>query len=152
MHLLSTSTLPVKQRQIAIMRTAWLCDAAYMWSSHLNTSMLFGLDPAMFGPIQNGAEDPYFSDFEGVVVAATDELVTRHEVGEASWNLLMAEWDNQQMLDFLFTVGAYVLTAGVMRSTGVERDQHLLTLAARYGAPGRERDSAGSTVERRGTT
>src|SRR5215207_9049230 len=53
-HLLSTNTLPVKQRQIAIMRTAWITGAVYMWSSHLNTSMSVGLSPEMYGPIQRG--------------------------------------------------------------------------------------------------
>jgi hypothetical protein len=39
------------------------------------------------------------------------------------------------MLDFLFTVGCYVMVAGVMRSTGAERQQDLLELADKYGAP-----------------
>ena len=134
-HLLTTSTLPVKQRQIAIMRTAWVCNATYMWSSHLNTSLTFGLAPDMFGPLQIGPDDPYFTDFESAIVRATDELVSNHEVTADSWSVLMGEWDNRQMLDFLFTVGAYILTAGVMRSTGVERDQQLLGLAATYGTP-----------------
>jgi 4-carboxymuconolactone decarboxylase len=38
-------------------------------------------------------------------------------------------------LDFLFTIGTYVLLAGVMRSTGVEREPELLELAEKYGAP-----------------
>lgn len=134
-HLLSTNTLPVKQRQIAIMRTAWVCKATYMWSSHLNTSMRCGLDPEIFGPIQVGAEDPYFTEFERTVIRGTEELIHDHKVGDGSWELLMAEWSNQQMLDFLFTVGAYVTVAGVMRSTGVQRDEKLRTLASEYGAP-----------------
>jgi hypothetical protein len=48
----------------------------------------------------------------------------------------MAEWTEQQMLDFLFTVGAYTTVANVMRSTGVQRQPDLLELAERYGAPG----------------
>lgn len=134
-HLLTTNTLPVRQRQIAIMRTAWICGATYMWSSHLNTSLVCGLEADMFRPVQVGAEDPWFTDFERVVVRATDELVNEHEVGADSWRQLMAEWNNQQMLDFLFTVGAYVTIAGVMRSTGVQRGPELRELAARYGAP-----------------
>ena len=134
-HLLSTSTLPVKQRQIAIMRTAWVTNTIYMWSSHLNTSRLCGLEPDMYGPIQRGADDPYFTEFECSVIRATEELVRDHAVSEGSWKALMSEWTNQQMLDFLFTVGAYVLIAGVMRSTGIQRDQDLLALAAQYGAP-----------------
>jgi alkylhydroperoxidase family enzyme len=134
-HLLSTSTLPVKQRQIAIMRTAWICKANYMWSSHLNTSVVCGLSPDMFRPIQVGADDPYFTEFERSVIRATEEIVRDHKISDTNWQALMAEWNNQQMLDFLFTVGAYVAIAGVMRSTGAQRTPDLLELAERYGAP-----------------
>jgi alkylhydroperoxidase family enzyme len=135
LHLLLTNSVPLRQRQIAIMRTAWLCEARYMWSSHLRTSMGFGLEPALFGPLQVGADDPYFTDFERVIIRATEELVTDRLIGEANWRALSAEWSNEQLLDFMFTVGAYVLTAGVMRSTGVEREPELLALAEKYGAP-----------------
>ncbi len=134
-HLLRTNTLPVKQRQIAIMRTAWICKATYMWSSHLNTSRRAGLEPDFYRPVQVGADDPYFTDFERVVIRATEELVNERKVSEENWRLLMAEWNHQQMLDFLFTVGTYAAVAGVMRSTGVQRDEELRALAAEYGAP-----------------
>jgi hypothetical protein len=39
------------------------------------------------------------------------------------------------MLDFMFTVGCYVMVAGVMKSTGAERQEDLLALAEKYGAP-----------------
>lgn len=134
-HLLSTNTLPVKQRQIAIMRTAWITKAAYMWSSHLNTSARCGLSDDMFGPIQRGANDPYFTEFERVVIRATEELVNDHHISDANWDALMKEWDNKQMLDFMFTVGCYAMVAGVMRSTGAERADDLLELAEKYGGP-----------------
>jgi 4-carboxymuconolactone decarboxylase len=134
-HLLSTTTLPVKERQIAIMRTAWLTKATYMWSSHLNTSLRCGLSDDMYGPIQRGAQDHYFTEFERVVMRATDELVADRMVADDTWEALRAEWDERQMLDFLFTVGCYVMVAGVMRSTGAERQDDLLELAEKYGAP-----------------
>lgn len=134
-HLLTTSTVPVKQRQIAIMRTAWICKATYMWSSHLRTSASFGLPPDMYRPIQVGASDPYFTDFERTIIGATDELVAEKKVGDTNWRALAAEWNTQQMLDFLFTVGCYVTVAGVLSSTGVEREPELLALAEKYGAP-----------------
>jgi 4-carboxymuconolactone decarboxylase len=134
-HLLLENSLPVKQRQIAIMRTAWLTRAVYMWSSHLNTSMSCGLSDDMFEPVKHGAGHPWFTPFEQAVVRATDELVADRKISDASWAALMAEWDNKQMLDFMFTVGAYVAIAGVMRSTGAQRDPDLLALAEKYGAP-----------------
>lgn len=134
-HLLSANTLPVKLRQIAIMRTAWITGAVYMWSSHLQTSVSCGLSPEMYGPIQRGGDDPYFTEFERTVIRATEELVRDRRVGDASWQALRAQWNEQQMLDFLFTVGCYVMVAGVMRSTGAERQDDLLALAGQYGAP-----------------
>jgi 4-carboxymuconolactone decarboxylase len=134
-HLLSTSTLPVRQRQIAIMRTAWLCKSRYMWSSHLRTSLRRGIEPELFEPLQTGASDPYFTDFERTVILATEDLVNTRLVSDRHWQALAAEWTNSQLLDFLFTVGTYVLVAGVMRSTGVAREPELLELAAKYGAP-----------------
>ncbi len=134
-HLLSANTLPVKQRQIAIMRTAWITGAVYMWSSHLGTSMSVGLSPEMYAPIQRGAQDPYFTPFERIVVLATEELVRDRFIGDANWQALMAEWDNRQMLDFMFTVGCYAMVAGAMKSTGAQRDADLIELAEKYGAP-----------------
>ena len=117
------------------MRTAWITRAVYMWSSHLATSVSAGLSPEMYGPIQRGADDPYFTEFERVVIRATDELVSDRFISEANWQALMAEWDNQQMLDFMFTVGCYSMVAGVMRSTGAQRNADLIELAEKYGAP-----------------
>ena len=134
-HLLSTNTLPVKLRQIAIMRAAWLTRAVYMWSSHLQTSVNCGLSPDMYAPIQNGPDDPYFTPLERVVMLATGELFADHKISDANWRALMAEWNNQQMLDFLFTVGTYAMVAGVMRSTGAQRGADLIELAEKYGAP-----------------
>ena len=134
-HLLTNNSLPVKQRQIAIMRTAWICNATYMWSSHLRTSVRAGLSPEMYGPIQNGADDPYFTEFERTVIRATEELVRHHYISEANWQRLGKEWNKQQLLDFMFTVGCYGMVAGVMNSAGVERQEELLELAEKYGAP-----------------
>jgi len=134
-HLLSTNTLPVKLRQIAIMRTAWLTRATYMWSSHLQTSQSCGLSTDMYAPIRNGPDDPYFTPFEATVMRATDMVVADKTLDDAMWNALSAEWNAKQMLDFLFTVGCYVMVAGVMNATGAERQDDLLTLAERFGAP-----------------
>src|SRR4051812_22506034 len=91
-HLLSTNTLPVKQRQIAIMRLAWITKATFMWSSHLNTSVMCGCSPDMYEPIKQGADDPYFTDFERTVIRATEELLRDQFVSDANWNALLKEW------------------------------------------------------------
>jgi 4-carboxymuconolactone decarboxylase len=134
-HLLSENSLPVKLRQIAIMRTAWITGATYMWSSHLNTSKVAGLADDFYGPVQRGADDPYFTPLEATVIRATEDLVREQRINDANWATLSAEWSEKQLLDFMFTVGCYTMIAGVMRSTGAERQEDLLELAAQYGEP-----------------
>jgi alkylhydroperoxidase family enzyme len=135
-HLLGPeNTLPVKLRQIAIMRVAWITKATYMWSSHLNTSKVCGLSDEFYGPVQRGADDPYFTDLERTVIRATEDLVRDQRIGDEHWAILRAAWTDKQLLDFMFTVGCYTMVAGVMRSTGAERQEDLLALAEKYGAP-----------------
>ncbi|MFV8819439.1 carboxymuconolactone decarboxylase family protein [Haliea sp. E17] len=134
-HVLTENTLPVRQRQIAIMRTAWICQCTYMWSSHLNTSQRCGLPTEIFDPIKRGADDPYFSEFERTVIRAAEELVQERNISEGNWELLASQWSKQQLLDFMFTVGCYAMVAGVMNSAGVERNPDLLALAEEFGQP-----------------
>jgi len=134
-HVLTTNTLPVKLRQIAIMRLAWVTKATYMWSSHLKTSVSAGLDPDFYEPVKVGADDPYFDEVERHVILATEDFIKDARVGDASWAVLSAALTKEQMLDFLFTVGVYFTIAGVMRSCGMQRPDELLELAEKYGAP-----------------
>jgi 4-carboxymuconolactone decarboxylase len=134
-HLLTKTTLPVKLRQLAILRTAWLCKATYMWSSHLDVSLRAGLDPAIFQAVQHGPGDPTFSAFESAVVGSTDELLSDHRIGDRNWQTLMTEWGYPQVLDLLFTVGVFTTSAGIIRTAGMQRSPELIALAEQYGAP-----------------
>jgi 4-carboxymuconolactone decarboxylase len=46
-------------------------------------------------------------------------------VADETWAVLAAELDEQQLMDLVFTVGAYDLLAMAMRSFGVELDEDL---------------------------
>ena len=77
-------------------------------------------DPQLFEAVRIGPVDARFSDFERAILLATEELIVHHRVGAASWEALATKWSEQQLLDFLFTVGSYVMVAGVMRKRGAE--------------------------------
>ena len=134
-HLLSASTLPVRLRQIAILRVAWLKKARYMWASHLRTSLSRGLAGDDFAPVKQGAASTYWTAQEQLVLRATDQLVECSDLDDELWQALSAFWDRRQMMDFLFTVGAYVNLALVLNALRVEREPELQALAERYGSP-----------------
>jgi hypothetical protein len=54
-----------------------------------------------------------------------DELVGAGEITDATWQLLSGEFDDQQMMDLVFTVGAYEILALAFRSFRIELDEDL---------------------------
>lgn len=134
-YLLNDSTLPVRLRQIAILRLSWLKKAVYQWSSHLRTSLRNGLQPSDFDAVKAGAEDPHWNPDERSVLRATDYLLQHATLNNNNWTALSGFLGTQQILDFLFTVGTYQLLGGVLNSLRVEREEELLLLAERFGAP-----------------
>lgn len=134
-YLLMSSTLPVRLRQIAIMRVAWIKNARYVWSSHLRTSLRNGLSGEEFEPMKEGENSPYWNEQERLIVRATDQAVKNSDLDDATWRALSTFLDQRQVMDFLFTVGAYALLGMVCNSLRIEREDALLELAEKYGAP-----------------
>jgi len=122
-------------RQIAIMRVAWIKKARYVWSSHLRTSLRNGLSGEEFEPVKVGETSPYWSHEERIILRATDQAMENSDVDDATWQKLTAFLDERQVMDFLFTVGAYALLGMVCNSLRIEREDALLELAEKYGAP-----------------
>ena len=56
---------------------------------------------------------------------AVDELVADAEITDGTWQELAAELDRHQLMDLVFTVGAYDLLAMAFKSFGVELDDDL---------------------------
>lgn len=134
-YLLMSSTLPVRLRQIAILRVCWQKRARYMWSSHLRTSLRNGLSGDDFEPVKAGQASPYWNEEERAILLATDQLMETSNLDDAAWSALAAFLDRRQIMDFLFTVGTYVQLAMVLNAIRVEREPELIELAAQYGAP-----------------
>ena len=60
------------------------------------------------------------------LLRAVDELIARRPARPTpTWQLLAAEFDEQQIMDLVFTVGAYEALALAFRSFGVELDDDL---------------------------
>jgi alkylhydroperoxidase family enzyme len=97
-HVLFKSSLTAEDRELAILRIAWLTKADYEWGQHVLI-----------------ARDVGMSD-------ATIARVRDCEISEQCWDALLQHLSEKQILDLIFTVGNYRLLASVMRSVKVERD------------------------------
>ncbi|WCT75269.1 carboxymuconolactone decarboxylase family protein [Sphingomonas naphthae] len=134
-HLLSTSTLPVRLRQIAILRVAWVRRAKYMWASHMRMSLGLGLTVADIEAAKIGEASPHWADFERVVVRAADQLIAGSDVDDDLWASLTAGLADQQIMDLIFTIGAYTGLAMAFNAMRIQREPDLVALAEELGSP-----------------
>jgi hypothetical protein len=69
------------------------------------------------------------------MLSAVDELRRDGMVSDGTWRVLAAQLDDQQLMDLLFTVGAYAILAAACRSVGVELDDDLRAPGPDGGPP-----------------
>lgn len=125
-HVQFATTLSTRQRELLVLRVAAVRDAAYEWAQHAVLAGDAGVDGAEVARIAEGPDAPGWSPLERAMLRAVDELIADATVSDATWAALAAELDEQQLMDLVFTVGAYDLVAMAFRSFGVELDADLL--------------------------
>jgi alkylhydroperoxidase family enzyme len=124
-YILFSSTLSPRQRELLVLRVATLRGSAYEWEQHRVLAGDVGLSEAEVERIAVGPEAAGWSPLDRAMLAAVDELIGAGEIADATWAYLAAELDEQQLMDIVFTVGAYEVLALAFRSFGVELDADL---------------------------
>jgi alkylhydroperoxidase family enzyme len=121
-HILGTNTMPARQRELVILRIGWLCGSQYEWGQHVVIARREGVTDAEIAAVAAGADAPSWGALESLLLRATDELHEWSTVSEQTWQALAEHYDEQQMLDLVFTVGQYQLVSMALNSCRVQRD------------------------------
>jgi alkylhydroperoxidase family enzyme len=124
-YILFASTLSPRQREMLVLRLATVRQSAYEWEQHAVLAGDVGLTPDDIARIAEGPQAPGWSALERAMLSAVDELVRDGLVADATWQVLAGEFDEQQLMDLVFTVGAYEILAMAFGSFGVELDDDL---------------------------
>jgi alkylhydroperoxidase family enzyme len=124
-HVLFATTLSVRQRELLILRVASVRRSEYEWAQHVVLAGDAGIDDDEVDRIVEGPDAPGWSPLEQAMLRAVDELVADALVADATWEALARELDEHQLMDLIFTVGAYDLLAMAFRSFGIELDDDL---------------------------
>jgi 4-carboxymuconolactone decarboxylase len=117
-HVLGKNTLPLRSRELMILRIAARAGAAYEWDQHVRIARRAGLTD---DEILRGATGRWgdLDELDQVLLAATDSLLDRQGVDDELWLRLRAHLSNQQIIDVLYTVGQYLTIATVINTLGV---------------------------------
>lgn len=125
-HILFASTLSPRQRELLVLRVAAVRRAEYEWAQHAVLAGDAGLSEGDVARIAEGPAANGWSPLDQAMLRAVDELLADAKVADGTWEVLAGELDVQQLMDLVFTVGAYDLLAMAFRSFGVELDAGLL--------------------------
>ncbi len=124
-HILSKSTLPPREREIAILRIGWLCQAEYEWGQHVIIGKATGLTDDEIACIKEGASAAIWSEHDRLIIKATDELHGDAFIGDETWEGLSKTYNTQQLMDLVFTVGQYNLVSMALNTLGVQLDHDI---------------------------
>jgi alkylhydroperoxidase family enzyme len=124
-YILFASTLSPRQRELLVLRVARVRESAYEWAQHAVLAGDVGLDDDEVRRIAEGPDAPGWSELDQAMLRSVDELINAGVVSDPTWKALACELDERQLMDLVFTVGAYEVLAMAFRSFGVELDDDL---------------------------
>lgn len=124
-HILFQTTLTLRQRELAVLRVAALRRCDYEWTQHVVLAGDVGISPEEVQRVLTEADSPEWSPADRAILSAVEELLADACVSDGTWAALEADLDRQQLMDLVFTVGAYDLIAMAFNSFGVELDEDL---------------------------
>ena len=109
--LLNKGTIDKRERELAILRVAWLCRAPVEWGEHVQIGRLSGVTAEEIERVTQGSSASGWSDHERALLRAVEELLGDHSISDETWNVLSASWNERQLLELPVLVGMYHIIA-----------------------------------------
>ena len=119
-YLLRDSTLPLRDRELLILRIGWLNGGAYEWAAHTGVARRAGITDEELGRILDGPDAPGWSAWDETLLRTADELHADALISDATWAALAERYDRRQLMETVFTVGQYNLVAMYLNSLGMQ--------------------------------
>jgi alkylhydroperoxidase family enzyme len=121
----TTNTVPRRERELVILRTSWDCQADYDWAHHVPAAQRAGLSDEEIVRISKGPSAPGWSAFDATLLEATDELHGNQRISDPTWMALATRYNEQQIMDFVFTVGQYTMVSMFLNAAEVQLEPGL---------------------------
>jgi len=124
-HILFGTSLSARQRELVILRVAARRESTYEWTQHVILAGDAGITPEELDQVTEGPDAGEWSPLDGALVRAVDELLADAMVTDGTWAVLAESLEVEQLMDLVFTVGAYDLLAMAFKSFGVALDDDM---------------------------
>lgn len=111
--------LPPREREMLVLRVAWVTRCAFEWAYHEPLARRVGLTDAEIRAVTVGPADPGWNEHDVALLTAADELEQSSTVSDATWTALRSRYDDEQLLEIVTVVGQYRLVAGITNATRI---------------------------------
>ena len=111
-------TLSNRERELAVLRQAWVTGSPYEWGEHVDIGKRLGVTAEEVERLTHGADAPGWSRHDAAILRGVDELLSRYRISDETWAVLAESWDDKQLLEFPILVGVYAATAMQQNSIG----------------------------------
>src|SRR5262249_46933137 len=98
-YFVDESTLSLRDKEVLVLRTAWLCKADFIWNAHVRRGKKAGLTDADISAIVEGAPSKKLGNRETALIRAVDELHSTQFITDGTWKSLAAMYDKPQLLE-----------------------------------------------------
>jgi 4-carboxymuconolactone decarboxylase len=134
-YFLSTSnSLAPRDREIVILRVAFLTRSDYEISQHIPIGLAAGVTPDEFHRIKEGSVKGW-SAAELALLQACDDLVANHVISAEAWRDLLGAFSERQAMDVIMTIAQYLQLAMILNSLKVQLEPGSSTELPRSSAP-----------------
>jgi 4-carboxymuconolactone decarboxylase len=103
--------LPPRERELAILRVAWLVRSPFEWGEHVAYGKKLGLSAEEIDWITQGSSAPGWGEHDRAVLRGVEELMCDHAVSGETWDVLAKTWNEPQLMELPGLVGSYTMTA-----------------------------------------
>ncbi len=121
-HVASNESLSVKERELIILRTAWLRKSEYEYVQHVVLAQRVGIDPTEFKAIQEGDYRTTFDAKESLLLTAVDEMVGQTRISKDTHQQLTEHYSTHQIMDIVGCFACYETIAVLCNSFDIPMD------------------------------
>jgi hypothetical protein len=106
-YFLVRGSLPLRDRELAILRVGWVRQIPFVWGEHVRISKETGLTSEEIERVTQGSTAAGWSEHDAAVIRAAEEIMDNAMISDATWAILAKTLSPGLLLELVACVGQY---------------------------------------------
>jgi alkylhydroperoxidase family enzyme len=105
---LARGELPMRARELALLRVGWLCQSPFVWGEHVKIAKReVKLTEEEVERVTAGSSAPGWNELDRAVLRAVEELFANAMISDETWSVLAKNLNEKQLIEFPILVSKY---------------------------------------------